>query len=97
MMEKMDPMKKALQMRRGQGLDIKILVGEPEEDKKTDLAPTPEMQKEAVAEGEMPMDEMHEQMMGEMDDADKMDMMNRKPRSLGERARQMAMMKMDKK
>jgi hypothetical protein len=61
MMEKMDPMKKALAMRRGQGIDIKIIVGESDEEqeKKTDLAPKPAMPESEVAEdGQAPLEAM---------------------------------------
>lgn len=99
MMEKMDPMKKALQMRRGQGLDIQILVGPSDEDKKTDLAPKPAAP--LAAEGSEEMGEMDpgaldQDMMGDMTDLDKADLEEREPRSLGERARKMAMMRMKK-
>lgn len=110
MMEKMDPMKKALAMRRGQGIDIKIIVGESDGDKKTDLAPKPESplasgaDMKPIAAGS-PMDqavqgqpmeghedsEMDAEMLSQMSDFDKQDLAERKPRSLGERARQAAM------
>lgn len=110
MMEKMDPMKKALAMRRGQGIDIKIIVGESDGDKKTDLAPKPENPLASGADMKpiqagSPMDQMvqdqqaqgHEDadmdahMLSQMSDFDKQDLSARKPRSLGERARQAAM------
>ena len=111
-------MKKVLQSRRGRGLDISVILGSPEDDKHTDLAPKPDHplaidQAAGVRGAEDPTSPIHEDLekehiealeklhdgdlMDGMSDHDKHDMSGREPRSLGERARQMMMMKMSKK
>lgn len=80
----MDPMKKALAARKGQGIDITILLGQPKEEKssdKTDLAPPPEKH------AENPDDEMKDSIMGLYDEPEQ-----GQPMSLGQQVR-MAMAK----
>jgi hypothetical protein len=103
-----DSMKKALQMRRGQGLDISIMLSDPddqEDNKHTDLAPKGVMRdKPDYEDQDLPpgMDPGYgglqdQDLMAGMSDDDKTSMAGRLPRSLGERARQEMMSKSLKK
>lgn len=102
-MKPMDPMKDALLRRRGKGIDLTIMIGEPQagdEDKKSDLAPpgeSPEQDDESLVKTDQEgMDQEEAEgypMLEPMDEMQKEDLMKRKPRSLGERAKQFAMMK----
>jgi hypothetical protein len=103
-----DSMKKALQSRRGRGIDVSIIVG-PHEDEsaekeasgKGDLAPPPSgplaVDKPTLPGMAQPMgqdlSQMHEgDLLGGMSDYDKQDVASRAPRSLMERAKQQMMM-----
>lgn len=93
----MNPMKDALAKRRGQGLDIKILIGEPHELEGSDLAPkaaapAPEMAPEAESEDEA----MYGTIMKDMGAHDIESLKSRGPKSLGEHAKMAAMEKMKK-
>lgn len=89
----------ALKKRRGKDLGVTIILGSPEiemEDKKEEMSDlAPEMKEEAMEE-EVVADQMPEEEdlagLAEMSQYDKEEMMQRKPRSLGERAKKMAMM-----
>jgi hypothetical protein len=108
----MDHMKQALKNRRGRGLDVSIIIGKPEhEEGKTDLAPPSEGDASAehpLAEMHDKLSE-HEKMESpedELGDEDLMSGMNehdlshlKEPgnaKSLGQKARLAAMMRMKK-
>lgn len=101
----MDPMKHALAKRRGKGIDLTISISPSKDDEKSsDLAPKGDVPPEP-ADGEgvalspvnpEPHDDMDAQMLGGMSEHDLHDMKGRKPRSLGERAKQGAMQRMQK-
>lgn len=99
-----DVMKDALMKRRGQGLDINILVKPAADEGKTDLAPPGPGEKPGMM-AESPEDEQKEMDMGEVDQEmmDPMqqheidDLQSRKPRSIGDRAKLAAMSRMSKK
>ncbi len=120
-----DPMKEALNRRRGKGVDMTILLsGLPEgvqvnsaeiknaDDPTSDLAPkgddmaeesqeSPEVEQHEQAEPEAGEENhgeaMDQEMTKDISDFDKNDLMNRKPRSLGDRVKQAAFGRMSKK
>jgi hypothetical protein len=105
-----DQMKKALQSRRGKGIDVSIILGphEPEEEKKnTDLAPNPghplDVDQPAGVQPPMPqdhsalMDMQHGDLLHGMSDYDKGQSATHAPRSLGERARKEMILASQKK
>lgn len=116
----MNHMKQALDMRRGKGIDLTIILGSDkpmdEENKNTDMAPENKAQKmeempqdpeaeimseEGLPEGDpaiaqVESDEDPYSDMIDIPEAEKMDLMGRKPRSLQERAMQNHMMKSKK-
>lgn len=107
MMDKPDPMRKILAQRRGQGIDINIILADKDdENKNTDLAPKPAQpmmadgkMQDPMATPEMPGQgdvNIDTDMLEGMTDHDKQDLEARKPRSLGERARQAALGRMKK-
>lgn len=125
----MNPMKEALQRRRGKGLDLTIAVGSPspkeEQEENPDVLPTskeegdgemgaklsqlkellmdPALKQQAMKmimeEGSEEEDQeesegmgsVDDEMMSSMSDYDKKDLMQRKPKSLGEYARKAAL------
>lgn len=89
MMDK-ELMKKALMQKRGKGIDLTIILGNPEDEKSEDLAPgQPE---EEVSQDQL----LPEDVMAGMSDYDKSSLMDSEPRSLGERAKKELLMKMRK-
>lgn len=103
----MDTMKEALKRRKGQSIDLTIVLGGPEGDAATingisDLAPdqggSPELkdEQEMKPEGEIAPDKQPEEgiddeMISGLSDYDKKDMESRKPKSLMDRAMMDAM------
>ena len=90
----MDMMKDALAKRRGKGFEIKIAI-EPMDESKTDLAP------EVKDEAEMPMEAPEVEVESEdegypmdgVSEYEKSSLMERKPKSLGDRVRMEALKK----
>lgn len=97
----MHEMKEALKRRGNRSLDLNITIGAAEPDQnKTDLAPSVKDKPMAHPMDDMdvaPDDDMDSSSITDgMSDYDKESLMTKKPSSLGERARQMALMKVKK-
>lgn len=81
----MDAMKKALDAKIGKGFIIEISV-KPDEQKEMEMAPEVEIESPEVHD-----EEVKKALVGGIEEADKEDMLNRKPRSLMERMKQKAL------